>query len=75
MTRGEGGLAKRCFCITRGGGVQTPPKKDDIIYEQPLGALCMFNRPGQSQWLLYKHRCSLVNLLSSKLPPASLNGK
>ena len=34
---GEVGLAKKWFCMKRGGGgVHTPPKKDDIIYEQPL---------------------------------------
>ena len=33
----EGGLSKKWFLMTRvGGRVQTPPKKDDIIYEQSL---------------------------------------
>ena len=44
MTRGGGGLSQKVICMTRGGGwVQTPPKKDDIICEQPLSRIQKYN--------------------------------
>ena len=37
MTRGVGGVSQKVIFGDEGGrGVQTPPKNDDIIYEQPL---------------------------------------
>ena len=36
VIRGEGGSAKKRFSMIKGAGVQTPPKKHDIINEQPL---------------------------------------
>ena len=42
--KGEGGLANKLLSMLRGdGGVQTPPKTDDIIREQPLTAAGLFN--------------------------------
>ena len=42
MTRGAGGVSQTMILIDKGGGgVQTPPKKDDIIYEQPLVESCI----------------------------------
>ena len=36
MTRGGEGVSQFFFNYKGGGGVQTPPNKDEIIYEQPL---------------------------------------
>ena len=39
MIRGEGGSSEKCFSMIKGGGgVQAPPKKHDIINEQPLNS-------------------------------------
>ena len=36
MTRGGGGVSQKVILHDKGeGGVQDPPEKDDIIYEQP----------------------------------------
>ena len=40
MTRGEGGVSQKVIFDDEGGrGGSDPPKKDDIIYEQPLSVL------------------------------------
>ena len=47
----RGGSQKGIFDVEGGGVVQTPPKKDDIIYEQPLLLLYM-SRSGYPPWIL-----------------------
>ena len=44
--------------MTRGGGgVQTPPKKDDIIYEQPL--TFSQNKTIKKKHFLYRNKASI----------------
>ena len=60
----------------------TPPrqcqrvKAKGILAVEGLYFPSIISRPGQSQWLLYKHLChSLINWLSHIFPPTALRGR
>ena len=59
---GEGGVIKRSFCITRGGGgVQDRSKKDHIIVER---SLTIIHKP--TLVIIRSHTCLLVDQVKPK---------